>query len=786
MTSENREHFWSRLRAGRISPATAVKVLIGVGLVLIVGALFPRGEALESEYRVGAVWPQNDLYAPFSFPILRDPAEYQRDVEEAKSRVYPVFQRDVQRAEQQEQRLREFFVRLKDVLRSRVAYRRSHAAADSLHLAEVASLLQIRFYEHEWATLTGLSDSALETMQGILMKSLDACMQQGVLDVGKKAIVRGELAVRRGTFEEILPARVLLDQDEAAVRLEQELRSYYRRESDTLELARKIALVHLVPNILYDAVATEQAMQAAVEAVPRTLGFVQEGDRIIGKNERITAEVKQKIDSLRKAQHDRGAVTVGPLQFLGTALHAALVLTPFTIYLRLFRKRIFDDNRRLALIALLILMQCLFAYLTRELNVAAPLEYLILVPASSMLLTIIFDSRVGFYGTVVMAYLAGGVRGNDYGVALAAFVAGALAVYTVRDIRNRVQIIRSFGFILLGYAVVVLALGFERIESVGGLLEEMTFALANALISPVLTFGLLIFFERYFRVTTDLTLIELGQYHHPLLKLLSEKAPGTYHHSLTMANLAEAAAAAVGANEILARVGALFHDIGKIEKPAYFVENQKGSRNRHEKLSPRMSSLIIQNHVKKGIALAREYGLPEEVIAFIPQHHGTTRIDYFYKKAIALAEISDDTTKLEEINEQDYRYPGPKPQTKETGILMLADSIEAAARTLEDPSPQKLEALIDELITKRFEEGELDECPLTLKDLTKIKRAFLNVLVGMYHSRVKYPDTEKQPTAGGGDEGQGERTSPEGLQDLPQREVSHKRLSRTIKTIDNQ
>lgn len=234
--------------------------------------------------------------------------------------------------------------------------------------------------------------------------------------------------------------------------------------------------------------------------------------------------------------------------------------------------------------------------------------------------------------------------------------------------------------------------------------------------------------------------MELSHFSHPLLRRLSEQAPGTYHHSLAIATLAEAAASAVGANEVLARVGALFHDIGKLVKPMYFVENQKGSRNRHDKLTPRMSSLIISAHVKEGIALGEEYSLPQEVLDFIPMHHGTTRIEYFYSKAIELASQSDDETKIEEINEQDYRYPGPKPQTRETGILMLADTVEASTRTLDDPSPQKLETVIDEMVRKRFEEGELDECPLTLKDLTKIKAAFLGVLVGIHHTRVKYPE----------------------------------------------
>jgi putative nucleotidyltransferase with HDIG domain len=393
---------------------------------------------------------------------------------------------------------------------------------------------------------------------------------------------------------------------------------------------------------------------------------------------------------------------------------------------------------------LLLVLEGFFAYLTRELDVNAPIEFLIFVPAASMLLTIVFDSRVGFYGTVIIALLVAGIRGNDYAVALASIISGALAVYTVRDMRNRSQIFRSLGFIFLGYALSIVALGVERFEAVNVIAEQLMYALANAIVSPMLTYGLLIFFERVFRVTTDLTLMELSHFNHPLLRKLAEQAPGTYHHSLTLATLAEAAAAAVGANEVLARVGALFHDIGKLEKPLYFVENQKGSRNKHDKLAPRMSSLIISAHVKEGMSLGQEHKLPQEVIDFIPMHHGTTRMEYFYNKAVELAQQSEDETKLEEINDQDYRYPGPKPQTRETGILMLADAVEASTRTLEDPAPQKLEAVIDEIIRKRFEEGELDECPLTLKDLTKIKAAFLGVLVGIRHTRVRYPEQSKK------------------------------------------
>ncbi len=736
--------FLDPLRRSTLTKDVALKAGIVLGLVVLLGLLFPRGETVQLEAKVGTIWPHSDLIAPFSFPIMRDEREYEHEISEARAKVYHVFERDTKIADMQLEELDAFFSRLQETLKARSRYHASLSRDDSISFVQLSSKLGRNFFEREWSILAGLSPTRLDEMHRTLRRLSEKYLQTGVLDVEKKTLPRPQIALRKGTVEEILPLSTFHDHNEIVSLLDADLIAFYKRDNDTVDVAHKIGVMHQTPNLRFNEGASELAMKAAVESVPRTAGFVEEGERVVRKNERITAEIKQKLDSLQKARVERGGVSSGPVQFSGIILHVAIVLTLFGIYLHLFRKAIFRSNRKLALIGLLILLEGFFAYLTRVINLPSPVEYLIFVPAASMLLTIIFDSRVGFYGTAIMAFLVAGIRGNDYEVAIASLIAGALSVYTVRDVRNRSQIIRSVGFIFLGYALIILALGMERIEPWGNIFEALTFALANSIISPVLTFGLLIFFEQFFRVTTDLTLIELGHFNHPLLKMLSEKAPGTYHHSMTMASLAETAASAVGANEVLARVGAYFHDIGKIEKPTYFVENQRGTRNRHDKLAPRMSSLIIQNHVKKGMMLAREYNLPEEVVDFIPQHHGTTRIDYFYRKALMLADSSGDETKIDEINDQDYRYPGPKPQTKETGILMLADSIEAAARTLDDPSPQKLEVLIDDLFKKRFEEGELDECPLTLKDLTKIKKAFLGVLVGVYHGRVKYPEADER------------------------------------------
>jgi cyclic-di-AMP phosphodiesterase PgpH len=734
-------------RKFKISADLATKIAIAGCLLLLLALMFPRGESLELEFRVGAIWAQKDLIAPFSFSVRREEKEYQKDVLEARGKVLQVYERDTTISERQNRRLDEFFRRLAEALKVNRQYRiaarqgTGSATQDSLLFVQLTTALEIPFNDHEWRVLDNLHERArLGIMQRAIADAMTSLCAIGIVDRNKGSVTQGSIALRDGKIEEITPIANFLDRNDAVHALEVRLLQSYRVDSDTMALAYKIGVIHLAPNIKYSEDATAQALATAEDAIPRSLGFVQENERIVSKHERITPEIRLKLESLRRAKAERGPASDSLLHLVGIVFHVALVIALFAIYLHLFRKRIFANNRRLALIALLFLLEGAVAYLSRELDVSAPIEYLIVVPAASMLLTIIFDSRVAYYGTVIMAFIVGGIRGNDYSIALASLVAGVLSVYSVRDMKNRTQLFRSLGFIFAGYALTIVALGLERYESVRVIADQLTFALVNAIVSPVLTYGLLIFMERTFQVTTDLTLLELAHFNHPLLRLLAEKAPGTYHHSTMIATLAEAAASAIGANENLVRAGAYFHDVGKVVKPTYFIENQRGSRSKHDKLAPRMSSLIIAAHVKDGIALAREYGLPEEVIEFIPMHHGTTRIDFFYNKALQLAQNSEDETKLDEINEQDYRYPGPKPQTKETGIMMLADAVEAAVRTIDEPNPQRLSDAIDELVKRRLDEGELDECPLTLHDLTKIKSAFHTVTVGIYHTRVRYPD----------------------------------------------
>jgi putative nucleotidyltransferase with HDIG domain len=268
------------------------------------------------------------------------------------------------------------------------------------------------------------------------------------------------------------------------------------------------------------------------------------------------------------------------------------------------------------------------------------------------------------------------------------------------------------------------------------MLIEFAFAGSNALISPVLTYGLLIFFEKIFNITTDLTLLELSNFDRPLLKDLARKAPGTFNHSMTMGTMAEAAAEKINANPLLARVGAYYHDAGKTLAPRNFVENQLDNQNVHENLNPEESTHLIVSHVKEGIQLAKEHDLPKEIIDFIPMHHGTTLISFFYERAKKL--YGED-----KVDINDYRYPGPKPNTKETSIIMLADGCESAVRSIEEPDTEKVENIINGIFKARINDGQLDESPITFNDITDMKEAFLNVLLGQYHRRIRYPKQEE-------------------------------------------
>jgi hypothetical protein len=365
----------------------------------------------------------------------------------------------------------------------------------------------------------------------------------------------------------------------------------------------------------------------------------------------------------------------------------------------------------------------------------SPRPELVPVALAAVLFSILFDARISLVAAMVLAALVGGqgpFRGTNASFIM--LVGGVAAAVSVRTVRRRNQ-----GF----YSMLVVAGGYALASAVLGLTLGWTWrevglgaaaGTASAVVAVSIAMGLLAPAEEFTGIDTYLRLLEWSDLNRPLMQRLSLEAPGTYAHTIAIANLAEAAANAIGANGLLARVGAYYHDIGKLERPQYFVENQPRGRNPHDKLKPNASAAIIRNHVREGLALAEEYKLPKSVRAFITEHHGTGRITYFLEKAKERTEGGGAPP-----NPAEFAYPGPTPQTAETAVVMLADGVEAAARVLADPTPQKLRELVEHVTRQRIEQGQLRDAPLTLKQLETVKEQFVRVLLGMYHSRVDYP-----------------------------------------------
>ena len=354
-----------------------------------------------------------------------------------------------------------------------------------------------------------------------------------------------------------------------------------------------------------------------------------------------------------------------------------------------------------------------------------------------MLVTLLFNNlEFSLIFAFLISLLSASIDGGNFNVGTSLFAGSLIAVMLAYRVRRRFQVIRA-GF-FAGLIQFIVAFLMEREQSffvLSGLdLNLLKLCLFNGVVSSFIALGILPVFEYVFKVVTNISLLELSDFNHPLLRKLILQAPGTYQHSLVVANLSEAAAESIGANSLLARVGAYYHDIGKMIKPDYFVENLVNYRDAHKNLKPSMSKLIIFNHVKDGLDLAAKHHLNPKIIDFISQHHGRTLVYYFYQRAKEL--------EPEGKHEEEYRYPGPKPQIKETAIVALADAIEALSRTLEEPNPSRIEEMVREVVRKRFMEGELDESNLTLKELEKITQSFIRILNAIFHTRINYPKDE--------------------------------------------
>jgi putative nucleotidyltransferase with HDIG domain len=503
------------------------------------------------------------------------------------------------------------------------------------------------------------------------------------------------------------------------------------------------AVTHLQPTYTLDVDATNQRCNEALNDVDaRDAKRHYSADEILVPKKQGTFS-QQDWQLLREENRAYLAQLKGSTwqPIAGTACLALIVTMVLAAYIFQFQRRVVKNHVRALAIAALLLSMLLLAQLAGIGN--GPIYLLGIAPTLlvGMILTIAYEQRfaigiASMHGILVTVALSQGVT---FFVIL--WVGVLTASFLLDDIRTRSKLIEVGGVSALAMMAAAAAGGLLAFDSPNFILRNCLYTGAAGLAVGFIVLGILPFVERSFRITTSMTLLELADMSHPLLRRLSVEAPGTYSHSLQVSNLAEAAAEAIGANSLLCRVASYYHDVGKINKPEYFVENQGGRENRHLTLSPSVSTAIIKNHVKDGIALAKEYNLPSSVVPFIEQHHGTTLIEYFYRRALSEDEQRDPDGPAPA--DHDFRYDGPKPRSRETAILMLADAVESATRTLEEPDYSRVERLVHKLAMARLQDGQFDECDLTMRDLEQMERSMVKTLLSIYHHRIQYPSTEE-------------------------------------------
>ncbi|HWE38363.1 MAG TPA: HDIG domain-containing protein [Isosphaeraceae bacterium] len=490
----------------------------------------------------------------------------------------------------------------------------------------------------------------------------------------------------------------------------------------------------LTPTLTYEDQATDLARKDAYRGVADVIDTYRRGVVLVEQGQAITEEQL----ALLRLDHEAAVARLGPsarLQRAGSIV--VLVAALFALigyYVHRHEPQIARSTRRIAVLCGLIVVAVGMA---RLLALQPWDAELIPVALLAMTLAIAYNPHFALMVTFALSLLTCLALGTGIGEFLVMMGGTAAGVLTLHEVRTRTKPIKVGATAALGYFVLTWAVGLWQNQPVGLVLGDSAWRAGWGLMAGFFLGGILPLVESAFGIVTGISLLELGDVTHPLLQELVRRAPGTHNHSITVGTIAEAAAERIGANALLVRIGAYFHDIGKMLKPHYFIENQAGAVNRHANLAPAMSTLIIIGHVKDGADLGRQHHLPERIIDLIEQHHGTTLVEYFYREAARRG--CDDPT-AGPILESAFRYPGPRPQTKEAGILMLADAVESASRTLSEPTPARIEGLVGELVEKRLDDGQFDECGLTLREIAEIRESLIKSLIGIYHGRVKYPE----------------------------------------------
>ncbi|MCJ7545383.1 MAG: HDIG domain-containing protein [Deltaproteobacteria bacterium] len=710
-------------------------------LLLIVASLFIAAflsqtlEEVPPLYRLGDV-AQKDLRTDRDL-LVRDKGATEKKMEDAAHKVLPVYDYEPSILPEIEGIIDSAF----SVLRRR--------SAEKTQKGEVEHILGFELTPREFLVLKAYRFN--EKLIKLAEDLIAPLMQQGIVS-DKELLLQEEGIVVRNTQtgEEVTRRDLssLIDYREAKEAIKKTLEGHEAQHipADLRGAMVKIINNLLSPNFTFNRQETDRRREVERTLVKPVFFSIEKGEILLRKGERVTEEALLKLEALREERRRGGTLVM----VIGFFLLTGFFVASFYIFSTQNIRKISPTNKDILFLILVLIsslgMARISVAVAEGLAGAFPGDplssyyYFFPVAAGAMLIRVVLNSEVALVYSIFASLLTGLLLGEGIFLPLFYLIGSIVGAHSVARCDQRTQLIK--GGLLVGLANFLLisfqGMSTGRIFAVD-ILFGLLMGLAGGAVAGIIVVGITPVVESIFGYTTDIKLLELANLDQPILKEMLMKVPGTYHHSMIVGNLAETGARAIAVNPLLARVSAYYHDIGKITKPQYFIENQTTGNNRHDKLTPSMSSLILVSHVKDGIELAKEHKLGSKIINIIRQHHGTRIINFFYQKA-----KEQEDPGVQEVEEKDFRYLGPKPQTKEAGLVMLADAVEASSRTLDDPTPARIQGLVQKIINDIFIDGQLDECELTLKDLNAIAKSFNIVLNAIHHQRIEYPETQPE------------------------------------------
>jgi cyclic-di-AMP phosphodiesterase PgpH len=665
------------------------KVFLFILTAVLIVYLLPKGGKFKYEITRGKPWQYENLYAPFDFAILKTDDEIVKEKDKLISNHIPYYNYNEKVVEEVKTNAEE---QISEVFNDSILNRREQAISN--FVAEVLGEL------YEIGILQ--DDTRLGDDQPVYLK-------------------RGNVA------EETIYGRIFLQEE-----IPDYLNTNINRSNLTSIKSELLELFYSViePNVIFDGAFTQRELDSKLNAISYTRGSIERGTIIISRGEIVEGEKLDILNSL-KQEYESQLWSESSYNWIifGYSLLVCLALLMLLLFIRKYRRDIYDNNVKNTFIFFNLL---LMVFLT-TLVVRFEPKYVYIVPLAILPLTLkaFFDSRLGLFTHVITVLILGFVVPNSYEYMFLQIIAGIVTILTVSELYKRANLFISVGQITSIYIIVYFAFTIIQEGNVMDLDGEifLTFVLGG--LATLFVQPLIYIYEKLFGLVSDMSLLELSDTNSKLLKELSEKAPGTFHHSLNVANLAESCANEIGANAMLVRVGALYHDIGKMENPTYFSENQASSINSHDELSPKESAEIIIGHVITGIEIAKKNNLPDRVIDFIRTHHGTTTVYFFYMK---------EKQQNEQALAADFRYPGPTPFSRETAILMMCDSVEAASKSLKEPTTGKINDFVEKIVNKQMEEQQFLNADITFKEIQLVKKILKQKLKNIFHLRVEYPE----------------------------------------------